>query len=552
LQEVVVVGYGVQKKSDITGATASIKGEELFKQPVLTATQAMQGKVAGVQIITSGQPGSSPQIRVRGVSTALGATTSLYVVDGVLTNDISNINTADIIDMTILKDASASAIYGSRGANGVIIITTRKGVSGKMKITYNTQVGFRQAANLVPMANSAEYANYVQAATGIVPPTPQNNANTNWYSTILRNALEQTHNISFSGGTDKSTYLFNAGYMNDQGIILDNTFKRLTLRLNSEYFITDQVKLGVQTSYTNSINENGFNNINIDPNGNVGGVYNDAYRAAPIIPNKINGLYGNTSAYQNVGNPLLDLHDNSVKVDNNRLQGSTYIQYKPKSWLSLKSSIGADWQNTLSRVYDYSFLSSGPTNIFLKSGGNQVNPISDLSVQNSQTFWWVFDNTATVTKKIEKHDFTFLVGTTAEKYYSQLFSGYRNNVPPDPSLWYLDNGNANSTQNTGNGDAWARNSYLARLNYGYDGKYLLTATIRRDGTSTLPSVNRWQNYPSLGIGWVMSSENFMKNQHVFDFLKLRASYGKVGNSLIQQGAYTPTVTQNLPYPSRIQ
>lgn len=548
LQEVVVVGYGTQKKSDITGATANIKGEELSKQPVLTATQAIQGKIAGVQIITSGQPGSSPQIRVRGISTAFANTTSLFVVDGVLTDDISNINTADIVDMTILKDASASAIYGSRGANGVILITTRKGVSGKMKITYNTQIGFRQAANLVPMANSAEYANYVQASTGVVPPAPQNNANTDWYGTILRNALEQTHNISFSGGSDKSTYLFNVGYMNDQGIIVDNSFKRLTMRLNSEYFITDKIKLGVQASYSNSINQNGFNNINIDPNGLVGGVYNDAYRAAPIIPSRVNGLYGNTSVYQNVGNPLLDLNDNSVNVNNNRLQGSTYLQYKPISWLTLKSSVGADWQNTLSRLYNYAFTAIGAGNVFLTPGGNQLNTLSDLNVQNSQTFRWVWDNTAMVTKKFDKHDFTFLIGTTAEKFYTQQFSGSRNNVPPDPSLWYLDNGNANSSQNTGNGDEWTRNSYLARLNYGYDGKYLLTATVRRDGTSRLPLENRWQNYPSVGAAWVMSNERFMQDQKVFDFLKLRASYGKVGNDQIPTNAYTLTVTQNQAYP----
>jgi len=547
LQEVIVVGYGTQKKSDITGSTANIKGEELSRQPVLTATQAIQGKVAGVQIITSGQPGSSPQIRVRGVSTAFAATTALFVVDGVLTDDISNINTADIIDMTVLKDASASAIYGSRGANGVVIITTRKGVSGKMKITYNTQIGFRQAANLVPMANTAEYQNYVQAATGITP-VQQGNANTNWYGTILRNALEQTHNVSLSGGSDKSTYLFNVGYMNDQGIILDNTFKRLTMRLNSEYFVTDQLKLGTQASYSNSINQNGFNNINIDPNGNVGGVYQDAYRAAPTIPSQIGGLYGNTSVYQNVGNPLLDLNDNSVKANNNRLQGSSYLQYKPVNWLALKSSIGADWQNTLSRVYDYAFNSAGPTSVFLTPNGNQVNSISDLTVQNSQIFRWVWDNTATVTKKIDKHDFTFLAGTTAEKYYKQLFSGYRNGVPADPSLWYLNNGNAQFSQNTGSGDAWSRNSYLARLNYGYDGKYLITASLRRDGNSLLPSENRWANYPSVGAAWVMSNEAFMQSQQIFDLLKVRASYGKVGNAQIPQGSFVQTVAQNQGYP----
>src|SRR5882762_1395132 len=189
LQEVVVVGYGVQKKTDITGATANVKGEELSRQPVLTAAQAMQGKVAGLQIISSGQPGSSPQIRMRGASTALAGTTALYVVDGVLTDDITNINTADIVDINILKDASAAAIYGSRGANGVIIITTRSGANGKIKVTYTNNIGFRQAANLVDMANAAEYSNYRQAATGLPVPAPLDNANTNWYKTILRNAM---------------------------------------------------------------------------------------------------------------------------------------------------------------------------------------------------------------------------------------------------------------------------------------------------------------------------------------------------------------------------
>jgi TonB-linked SusC/RagA family outer membrane protein len=549
LDEVVVVGYGVQRKSDITGATANIKGEDLSKQPVLTATQAMQGKIAGVQIITSGQPGSSPQIRMRGVSTAFAATTSLFVVDGVLTDDISNINTSDIVEMNVLKDASSAAIYGSRGANGVIIITTRKGVSGKIKITYNNNVGFRQAANLVPMANAAEYINYTTAATGIAPPsgTPNTSGNTDWYKTILRNAFEQNHNISLSGGSDKSTFLFNVGYMKDDGIITDNTFQRLTLRLNSDYKLSDMFRVGVQTSYSNSVNLNGFNNINIDPNGNVGGVYNDAYRAAPIIPSFVNGKFGNTSVYQNVGNPLLDIKDNAVKADNNRLQGSTFLEFKPVTWLTFKSSIGADWQNSLNRLYNYQFDNSA-TGLFISPGGNQLNPLSDLSIQNTQTFRWVWDNTATFNKKFNKHEFTFLAGTTAEKYYQQQFSAYRNSVPPDQSLWYIDNGNANSSQNGGNGDAWARNSYLGRLNYGYDGKYLITASVRRDGSSRLPVANRWQSYPSVGLAWVVSNETFMDQQQIFDFLKLRGSYGRVGNDQIPTDAFTETVTQNQNYP----
>lgn len=544
LDEVVVVGYGVQKKSDITGSTANIKGGELMRQPVLTATQALQGKVAGVQIISSGQPGSSPQIRIRGVGTTLSGTTSLYVVDGVLTDDISNINTADIVEMNILKDASAAAIYGSRGANGVIIITTKKGANGKLKIDYNNNIGFRQASNLVKMADSREYANYVQAATGNPPPT--SNYSTDWYKTILRDAFQQNHNLSLSSGTDKSTYLFNVGYLDDNGIVIDNHFKRLTMRFNNDYQVTDNIKFGLQSSYANSTNQNGFNNINIDTYGNVGSVYNDAYRAAPIIPDIVDGKYGNTSAYQNVGNPLLDIKNNSINAKENRFQGSTYLEVKPVSWLTLRTAVGADSRNSLNRAYNYQFKNDETT--FVTAGGNQQNVLSALNVKNTQSLRWVWDNTFTIAKTFNKHDFTFLGGVTAEKFKSTTFAGSRKDVPADPDLWYLNVGDANTSTNEGTGDAWSRNSYLGRLNYSYDGKYLLTATVRADGSSRLPSKNRWQQYPSFGVGWVLTREEFMQNQNLFDQLKLRASYGKVGNDQIPTDSYTKTVALNLPYP----
>lgn len=543
LQDVVVVGYGVQKKTDITGATATVKGEELFQQPVLTATQAMQGKISGVQIISSAQPGISPQVRIRGVSTAMSGTTALYVVDGVLTDDISNINTADIVNVNILKDASAAAIYGSRGANGVIIITTRKGQSGAIKINYNNNIGIRQAANLVKMANAEEYRNYVQAATGSVPPP--SDYDTNWYDTILRTAWQQSHNLSLSGGTDKTTYLLNVGYLNDEGIVLNNEFKRLTVRFNNEYKINDKVTFGLQSSYGNSVNQNGFGNIDIDPYGNIGGVYNNAYRAAPIIANKVDGRYGNTSAYQNVGNPLLDVNNNDIRVRENRLQGATFLEVRPLSWLTLRSSFGGDWRNSLNRGYWYQF--NADENTFLSSGGNQYNTLSNLIVKQTQSFRWVWDNTATIQKTFGDHDFTLLIGTTAEKYNQHWFSATRKDVPADRDLWYIGVGDANTSQNDGKGDAWARNAYLARLNYAFNEKYLLTATIRSDGSSRLPGKNRWQQYPSFGAAWIASRESFMEGQNIFDLLKLRASYGKVGNDQIATDAFTQTVALNKAY-----
>lgn len=543
LDEVIVVGYGEQKKSDITGATANVKGEELTRQPVLTATQAMQGKIAGVQIISSGQPGSSPQIRVRGVSTALGGTTALYVVDGVLTDDISNINTADIVDMNILKDASAAAIYGSRGANGVVIITTKKGAAGDLKISYNNNIGFRQASNLVEMANAAEYSNYVQAATGAPPKSSP--YDTDWYKTILRNGFQQQHNISISGGTDKATHLLNVGYLGENGIVQSNSFQRLTIRLNEEYKISNSIKFGLQSSYGNSVNQNGFSNINIDPFGNVGGVYNDAYRAAPIIADYEDGRYGNTSGYQNVGNPLLDVRNNDIRVKENRLQGSSYLEIKPASWITLRTAIGADFRNSLNRGYYYQFNADETT--FLIAGGNQYRNVSNLTVKETQSFRYVWDNTVTLNKKFGLHEVTFLAGTTAERYNQHWFQASRNDVPADRNLWYISVGDANTSQNDGRGDAWARNSYLGRLNYNYDGRYLLTATMRADGSSRLPKVNRWQQYPSVGVGWVLTREGFMQGQNIFDLLKLRGSYGKVGNDQIPTDAYTATVTLNKGY-----
>jgi TonB-linked SusC/RagA family outer membrane protein len=543
LDEVVVVGYGQQKKTDITGATANIKGNELSMQPVLTATQAMQGKMAGIQVISSGQPGSSPQIRVRGVGTALSGTTALYVVDGVLTDDISNINTSDIVDMNVLKDASAAAIYGSRGANGVIIITTKKGVSGDLKINYSNNIGIRQAANLVKMANAAEYSNYTQAATGTAPPA--SNYNTDWYDEILRNAFQQNHNISVSGGNDKATHFLNVGYLDDNGIVLGNKFQRFTVRLNEELNLTDKLKFSLQSSFGNGVNQNGFGNINIDAYGNIGSVYNDAYRAAPIIASKEDGLYGNTSAYQNVGNPLLDISNNDIKVKENRLQASGFLDFKPFEWLTLRTSLGGDWRGTLNRGYYYKFNNDNTT--FLTSGGNQFSPRSSLIVKNGQAFRWVWDNTATITKEFGSHNLTFLVGTTAEKFNYTWFSANRLDVPADPNLWYIGVGDANSSQNDGGGDGWARNSYLARVNYALSEKYLVTATLRADGSSRLPTKNRWQSYPSVGAAWIVSREGFFQSQNIFDLLKVRASYGKVGNDQIPTDAFTQTVALNKPY-----
>ncbi|MDJ1494013.1 TonB-dependent receptor [Cytophagaceae bacterium DM2B3-1] len=534
LAQVVVVGYGIQRKVDVTGATASVKGEELAKQPVLTATQAIQGKAAGVQIISSGQPGSSPVIRVRGTGTALAGTAALFVVDGVLTDDISNINTADIVSMDVLKDASATAIYGSRGANGVVIITTKKGSAGGIKVNYTTNIGMRSATNLVQMANAQEYANYVSAASGT--SVTAGSLSTDWYDQILRNGWYQNHNLSLSGGSDKSTYFLSMGYFTDEGIIIDNKYKRFNIRSNTDFTLSDKVKVGVVSSYTNA------NTRDV----NLGSAYNNAYRAAPTIAAMENGKYGNTSVYQNVGNPILDIKNNNQRDIDNRLQGSAYLEFKPVRSLTFRSSIGADLLSKNERVYNYQF--NNDTSTFINPGGNQRNPNSNLNIISTRSFRWVWDNTLTFAQSFDKHSLTVLVGTTAEQYTMDWLSAYRKDVPADPSLWYINTGNANTSTNDGGGDKWARNSYLGRVNYNYNDRYLLTATVRADGSSRFPSSNRWALFPSVGAGWVISGENFMQTQQLFETLKLRASWGRVGNDRIPSDAFTVTVTPNLAYP----
>lgn len=288
LEEVVVIGYGTQRKKDLTGAVAKVAGAELQKQPVQTATQAVQGKVAGVQVIASGAPNSQPQVRIRGTGSTLAGVNPLYVVDGVLTDDIRNINTADIVSMDILKDASA-AIYGVRAANGVIIITTKKGQAGTLKVSYDANAGFRQASNLVEMANREQYIDYLQDAAPskqVDNPPLTFGGTTNWYDEILRNAFQMNHNVSLSGGSEKNTFYFSAGYIADDGVVETNTFRRFTFRANNDVTISKLFKFGSQLAFSRA-NERAVE---------LGDNYRNIYRAAPIVPARVGELYGNTAS----------------------------------------------------------------------------------------------------------------------------------------------------------------------------------------------------------------------------------------------------------------
>lgn len=539
LDQVIVVGYGTQRKRDLTGAVSSVTGSEIAKQPVLTATQAIQGKVAGVQIISSGAPNSAPIVRIRGTGSVFAGANPLYVVDGVLTDDIRNINSADIVSLEVLKDASSAAIYGVRAANGVIIITTKKGRGGKMLISYDANVGIREASDIVKMANAKEYATYINEASvntgnGAVLIDPATtNASTDWFGTILRRAFQQNHNISLSGGSEKINYFFSAGYLSDEGIVLNNKFERITIRSNNEYKLSSKIKVNTLISYSRGKTQD----------VNLGSAYNNAYHAAPTIPSKVGSRYGNTSAFQNVGNPVLDIENNNNKYKENRFQGTGYIEYKPLSWITLRTSYGVELGFNNRKIYTNQFLNDTVT--FVVAGGNQKNEKSNLSITDERNSRWVWDNTATLQRSFSKNDVTLLVGTTAERIFNESNTASRTDVPADPSLWYLSQGDPASQQNNSSADERTRNSYLARVNYSYDKKYLLTATFRADGTSIFQK--NWGYFPSVGIGWNVTSENFMQNQKIFDNLKLRGSWGRLGNDNVPSAARFQTLLTGLAY-----
>jgi TonB-linked SusC/RagA family outer membrane protein len=549
LNEVVVVGYGTQRKRDLTGAVARVEGSEIVNQPVQTPTQALQGKLAGVQIISDGTPNSQPTVRIRGTGTLLAGANPLYVVDGVQTTDIRNLSNADIASIDVLKDASAAAIYGVRGANGVIIVTTKKGAVGKPVLSYSGTYGFKEAAHLVTMANADQYRSYItDTSPGTTFPTYPGfgNATTNWYKEILKRGIYQNHNLAVSGATDNVRYYFSGNLLQDDGTVIQNKFQRLTVRSNTSFSLSDKVTISSQASYSHAHTQD----------VNIGTAYLNAYRAAPIIPAKQGDFYGNTAAYGNVGNPVLDIDKNNNQLNENRLQGNIGIDVRPVEWLTLRSAINVDLNANTRTIYNYQFANDATT--FIVAGGNQQSTSSSLSVMQSNSYRYLWENTATFHKVFnEKHDLTILAGTTTEEGQSTPLYGSRRGVPADPNQWYLNTGDPNTSvvnpYDPTNPDAAMlpsrdrRFSVLGRLNYAYDGRYLLTANLRYDASSKFASNRREGVFPSLGVGWVISDEDFLKDVRGLSFLKLRASYGRLGNDQIPANSYVTTADINIPY-----
>ncbi len=530
MDQVVVVGYGSARKKDLTGSSASVKGADIVNLPALTATQAIQGKVAGVQISNSGAPGSTPNVRIRGTGSILGGADPLYIVDGVITNDIRNINSADIVSMDILKDASSTAIYGARAANGVILITTKAGTRGKFAISYNAYAGVKLLTHKVKMSGPNLYAFYSNEAAGAPEIIASDiSGSAYWYDELTRPAIFQNHSLSISGGKTKYRYFFSMGYMNEQGTLLDNDYGRLTVRYNHELTINSKLKFGnnIGFSYYNSENK-------------PYSLFTTAYIAAPIYNAKnADGTYGYTTK-SDVGNPLATLEYTHDRSFGKRLQTTAWGEYQIIKGLTFRSSFGIDLEQNNGRIYTPVYF-VGPT--------IQKNESSDLHYSRDSIYQWVWDNFITYDKKFgTDHNLRIVVGHTAERRNGWTSSADKNNVADDKSLWKLNfKDTAGAQQNFRDpiGNYYRRESFFIRANYRLKERYLLNATFRRDANSNFSLKNRWGNFPSVGVGWILSSENFMAHQTLFDELKLRASYGWVGNDVIAPGQFDLRPTDQL-------
>ena len=553
--EVVIVGYGTQKKSDLTGSISSIKGDDLTKLSTQRVDQALQGQAAGVMVLnTDGAPGGTTTIRVRGMNSVLGGNNALVVIDGLQGGDLSTLNPNDIKSIEILKDASATAIYGAQGANGVILVTTKSGEKGKPVISYDFFYGKQKIEKTLPTMSAADFARTVneykqtQNSNGTTPPPLFSDAliakleakgfGTNWQDLIYRTAPLQNHELSISGGTDKTKYFASAGYLDQTGIMLNSLYKRFSLRTNLQTDINDWSSFGLNFSGTK---EQG-NAPSYGSNGDVAFMEkpsNAAPRWDAIQPvYDSNGTYHQHDAgygASDVWNPLASTIE--PKIDNNVLTNNLYanLEFKPLEGLSLKITGGG----SIGKVDNQSFYNSKTITGLSNNGMALLVQMQWRYFQNS--------NILTYDKVFGDHHFTF----TGVEEQSYSYSTYKKENYYDfatEATGFNNLGGANRIVVTNNNSERKLQSYLGRLNYMYANKYLFTASIRGDGSSVFGANNKWGYFPSFAVAWKASEEKFIKELDVISNLKFRYSWGITGNQGVQPYQSFATIGSGANYP----
>ncbi|GAB3424194.1 TonB-dependent receptor [Niabella aquatica] len=547
LEQVVVIGYGTQKKRDLTGTITSVKGEDIAKLPNTNPMSSLQGKVAGLTIVNSGRAGSSPTVRIRGVNSTSN-TDPLYVVDGVFQTNIDYLNPGDIESMEILRDPSSIAIFGLQGGNGVIIVTTKRAARGQTRISFQSSVGVQKVINKIDLTDAEGfkklYNMQLQNLGAAAFDYKNYTANTDWQSLIFQDAMINNNTLSIANSGEKTTTLFSLGYNVQEGVLKYDNYKKLIARLNQEIRITDNIKVGGDVT--------GFYWKQNSPSDEV---FNYALRAAPIVPVQAgDDLYYSMPGFQRaqIANPVARINQtngNSLK-DGYRAVGNIFGEIKFLKNFTWRSSFYTDLGFNNTRGYTplpYRYINLGEG---VSKTDTSFNDLARTSVNQEQIQYRKFqqDHTLTFAKTVEKHTITALAGFTTLFQGNAKVGGSRTdttlNIPRDPDYWYLDIVNPNNPlSNVGNGSEEAFMSLFARVNYAFDNRYLVNLSYRRDGSSKFSKANRWGDFGSIGLGWVISEENFFKNISGINFLKLRGAWGTVGSGMgLAPNLYLPGLT----------
>ncbi|CAM3079099.1 SusC/RagA family TonB-linked outer membrane protein [Flavobacterium frigoris] len=537
LKEVVIIGYGTRKTIDNTAAITSLKAEEISKTKVLNASQAIQGKAAGVQVVSSDLPGSTPSVIIRGLGTALGGRTPLYIVDGMPTENINNINTNDITSYEILKDASALAIYGTRAANGVIIITTKKGKGDGVTVELESFAGFRDPLKRVKMSGSNKYSYYSNSALQTTTFSQDQPVNTDWFDEITRIGSYTQNNISVSGSTENIKYFFSLGNYEEKAVLNGLDYNRTTFRNNNEYKISNKLTLNQNFSF-------GITNSNPKPLN----AFTSAYKQSPIVPVRFpNGQYGVSfvgndgfagttgSNFNNVGNPVAQLDFFNEEQKSVILQGGLKLDYEIVESLKFTSQFNGEyytWKNYNFEDTRNIWLAADPSRI--ESQYNSTANVNLLTKGRSQYFNWNLTNYVTYNEVFgDIHDVELTAGIeTSIKGAREQLTISRKNVNPNSNYWSLSGVNEVGNVTSYRDEVFNKTklaSYFGRFQYKLMDRYLLTGTIRRDGSSNFGKDYRWGTFPAFGIGWVVTKEDFMADVKGIDLLKLRGGWGKLGN-----------------------
>ena len=527
LQEVVVVGYGSTKKKDLTGAVAIVTSKEFEGKANAQFANSLEGKMAGVQIIRpSGQPQGGFSIRVRGTSTITAGSEPLYIVDGVPTESINEISPSDIETLTVLKDASSAAIYGASGANGVVLITTKRGGNQKTKVTFNTYTGFSNVSKKLDVLNASQYKNYMTEMGQTINWSLYPNDN-NWQDQAFRTANTTNYQLGVSGGDSKTNYYMSGTILKQEGVVITNELERFTYKLNLDHKISDKIKVGTSISY------NKWKDIDVNENRKYGAVLALMTGAPVNSVYNADGTFGVNPFIQDLENPIALILKNEHAYQNYRFNGSAYGEVSFLNNFKFKTMLGFEQFNSTYNSW---------VDPYRSKEGRGFKGMASLS--NSQNTFWISENTVTFNKAYNKHIISALLGTIAsEKEYSTSSidaKGFGSSA--------VHTVNGGSIRTAGYDSSKGRNlAYFGRVNYSYEDTYYLTTNFRADAFSGFGKSNRWGYFPSFSGGWRISKESFFKDVKVVNDLKLRAGWGIVGNGQVGDYSHYGLVNPGSPY-----